>query len=570
MNSKKHYNADIKPSKRDYKKEEKRAVFDIESNNWKEYVVGGIYDGTTFRHFNTLKGLCDALDEFRHHKIYAHFGGIFDFLFTLNYWGLNDFLHEELIMRGSSVFQFKRGTNTFIDSAGILPFSLEEAARAFKVSHQKLEIDHSKKKRITKKLLKYLEHDCVALYECIAAFYNSPIIKNTKPKATLASTSIEVLKRHIKDPIPNLVSKEIDDFVRQGYAGGRVEIIKPLYNDKERQLHHYDFNSLFPAAMAAMQVPGKPIRETDTIHELGYSDATVECPDIHLPLLWTRHNSQFLFPTGAFRGIFPGPELLEAQSLGYKIRVHKTIVFENLGKIFEEYIHTLYELKSTTKDPVIRQTAKLLLNSGYGRMGIKRERESLCIDDGSDGIIPLNVFIGEYRLAKKPTFYRGFSNPAIAGFVTAHARIKLHRKARQLKELYYMDTDSLDTPEKLKTGAGLGELKLEASTNQACFLLPKAYAFGDEIKLKGFPKEFRQSLNFEDFAQALEGSLGAFKATIPERLARIKGAKNEDLLRVLNASEKEIRKRYDKRILFKNNGVWDTKPLNINFDIQKK
>lgn len=555
--------------KRGKKKLGKFIVFDIESNNWKDFVLGGIYDGSEFKHYRTVEGLRKGLESYEDTTVFAHFGGIFDFLFMLEDYGINRMLDSstDLVMRGSSIFMFKVGKLRFIDSSGILPFGLDKAAKAFQCDYQKINIDHDKHKTVTPRLIKYLEHDCKALYECVEKYSQAPILDGANFKPTLASQSLEILRKYIGRSIPSLNSKAHDDFVRLSYAGGRTEIFRPLF-DSDTHLFYYDFNSLYPSVMRDLAVPGRVSRVHNRINELTISDVEVEVPeDEYLPVLWKKQQHKFIFPTGRFRGVFCGPELIEAQKQGVKIlKVYQSLEFENLGPLFKDYIDDLYKMKLNAKDPVQTMIAKLLLNAGYGRMGIKRERESLCIDDGSTGITPIDVYIGNMRLAKKDSFFGGFSNSAIASFITCHARLKLFRALKPIQNyIYYCDTDSIVTTALLPTGKGLGELKLEGSAHQACFLLPKTYTFGDQTKMKGFPKEFAQSKNFTDLAQALEGDLRGMKVELPGSLARIKSARGTDsILKVLPKGFKQLRHRYDKRHIFEENGGFNTKPLVLN------
>lgn len=565
----------LEPLKRGGKKKlGKFVVFDIESNDWKDFVLGGTYDGESFKTYRTLADLVKGLDSYENCTIFAHFGGIFDFLFLLNQWGLERLISSdtELVLRGSSIFSFKIGSNRYVDSSGLLPFGLSSVAKAFGVEHQKLEIDHSKKKIVNSELIKYLEHDCRALYECLERFSRAPILDKTNFKSTLASQSLEIMRKYIPRTIPSLNSQADDEFVRRSYAGGRTEIFRPLY-DSEEPLFYYDFNSLYPAVMRDLNVPGRVSREHKRIGELTISDVEIEVPESeYLPVLWTKMQKKFIFPVGRFRGVYTGPEIAQAEQAGARIlKVHRSLEFENLGKLFKEYVDDLYSMKSKAPDPVQRMIAKLLLNAGYGRLGIKRERESLCIDDGSCGITPIEVYVGDLRLAKKQTFFGGFSNSAIASFITSHARLKLYRALKPIQDkIYYCDTDSIVTSAILPTGSGLGELKLEGTANRACFLLPKTYSFGDQTKMKGFPKEFAQSKNFQDMAQALEGDLRGMKAKMPGSLARIKSATGGDsILRVLPKGFKQLRHRYDKRHIFEENSEnksFNTAPIKL-FDV---
>ena len=86
--------------------------------------------------------------------------------------------------------------------------------------------------------------------------------------------------------------------------------------------------------------------------------------------------------------------------------------------------------------------------------------------------------------------------------------------------------------------------------------------------MKGFPKEFAQSKNFTDLAQALEGDLRGMKAQLPGSLARVKSATGGDsLLKVLPKGFKQLRHRYDKRHLFlenNENNAWNSRPIVLN------
>ena len=165
------------------------AVFDIESNNWKDYVIGGIYDGDKFYHFDTIKGLCDHLLLYDNYTIFSHFGGIFDHLFILQYFGENNNLADDLMLRGSSIFSFSTITPKikFIDSSGMLPFSLDKATKSFDVPHKKQKIDHNIKKTITPELIEYLKYDCIGLHQTIEKMYSHSLLQNVNYRPIFAS-----------------------------------------------------------------------------------------------------------------------------------------------------------------------------------------------------------------------------------------------------------------------------------------------------------------------------------------------------------------------------------------------
>lgn len=559
------------------KKLKKFAVLDLETNNWKEYVVGGVFDGDIFKTFDTLRGLCEFVDTYQNTTFFAHFGGIFDFLFLLNYYGLEKIPPESLMMRGSSIFSFKIGSNTFVDSAGILPFSLDKATKSFGVEHLKLKIDHSIKKVINPELIRYLKNDCVGLYETIEKFFQHPMLEDINFKPTIASLSLEILRTYLHKEIPSINCEWLDNFVRQGYAGGRVEVLRPIHTGEA--IHGVDFSSMYPGVMAEMDVPLGLKRMSKEISPMSFNKVRVEVPkDEYFPLLWSKTllKNKIVFPTGVFEGVFPGIELLEAEKLGVKIlKVYKGVEFENGGKLFGNYVKDIYARKDNPRNEVEKVLCKLFLNAGYGRMAIKRDRESLVFDDGREGITPIDVWIGKYRLAKQATKFRGFSNAAVGALVTAHGRIKLHRAIRPIAEsVYYLDTDGFKTTAELPchnvswlysknedhSASTLGRLKLEGTENEFCAFTNKAYIFGKEKKMKGFPKEFVQAQTFRDYQMVLEGELSMWSRS-DEKLHRVKSSKDHNFLRLSEKSTRSTKTRYDKRILTKTNGVWETRPI---------
>lgn len=60
------------------------AVFDIETNDWKDFVVGGYYDGDRYETYRSIEEfLYFVTDDGEDKTVYAHNGGAFDFNFVL-------------------------------------------------------------------------------------------------------------------------------------------------------------------------------------------------------------------------------------------------------------------------------------------------------------------------------------------------------------------------------------------------------------------------------------------------------------------------------------------------------
>lgn len=562
---------------------------DIETANWTRFLVAGAFDGETYWHARALSRFLESLAANGHARVwYAHFGGQFDFLFFLqamlrhrSVWRLRGLIPRGSRLLSMDVEHLESGrVLTFRDSGALLPFSLRRLAEQFGVAHQKLEIDYSKITRVTPELLTYLEHDCRGLHEILTRYAADPLIARAGMRSTMASQALAVFRTTIQAPIPAL-TPAMDGRIRPAYAGGRVEIFRPYFRGPGK-LHCYDVNSLYPAVMlAAERVPGRflevePFPRPD-YSRLGFFEGEVEVrPDVDLPVLWTR-GKKFLFPTGHLSGIWPAVEIQRASELGQirAARWRRFYSFGDLGSVFRAYISELYERRRNATSDVERVIVKLLMNSLYGRLGLRRDREGLALDDGQLGVTPdweIRLGGNTFRFAREPKEIQTFSNVAIAAWITALARLKLHDHLRA-GGVYYCDTDSLFTTKTLPTSDALGALKLEYSVAEACFLLPKTYVAGTKVVMKGFDAKKTQGFKFADFEAALEGDLRILRQETPPKFAKLKSAlKSGKLVTMTKASERRIRSKYDKRILLRDaSGEWSSRPVHLKpLELQRK
>lgn len=568
------------------------AVWDIETSHWTKFLVAGFFDGSHFRSYRRMSTfLSDLFDRYDGWDIFAHFGGRYDHLFALR--ALLSEIHRgvefelgALIPRGSGIFCFdatrtkdgKQSTVRFYDSSALLPFALARITENFGVTHVKQQIDYSKITKVTPELLEYLEYDCRGLYESLTAFFSWPLVKSCGRSYSLASQSLRVLRTFIKKPIAALKA-DLDLSIRRGYFGGRVEIFRLVKEPSGKKLRCYDVNSLYPFVMRNNEFPNAFQYETDSFeNKPGFWQCEIDTPKVHIPALGIVHKKKYIFPTGTYEAFISTPEVLYLRSLGYKVHVTHGHVFSNAGKIFEEFVDTLYEIREKSKkDSVDNTIAKLLLNSCYGRFGLNHRKEQLVFDEGQTGLkfvggeeIILNVDGKNFRLMTKGVEIETFSNVAIASYVTAYARIHMHRQLEACgDDIYYTDTDSLFTTRELPTGRGLGELKLEYECGSACFLLPKTYVaegvegkVSKKIVMKGFDKKKISGFTYDDFLQCLQGDLKRLRVVQEPKFATFKTAvRMGKLVTMTKASHRQIRSQYDKRIVLKD---WSTKPIEVN------
>ena len=179
-----------------------------------------------------------------------------------------------------------------------------------------------------------------------------------------------------------------------------------------------------------------------------------------------------------FKGWYFSEELRFALANGYKLlSISQAYSFERGVNTFLELIQQLNHMKTEAQlnnQPTIRNIAKLLMNSMYGRFGMRSE----AIENGFVNLNQLHqlaqkynilnvieigsLFLVSYTLNETPEqlgqekfikliyqFIRRSSNTnvAIAAAVTAYSRILINTyKLKALEQglnIYYSDTDSI-------------------------------------------------------------------------------------------------------------------------------
>ena len=184
--------------------------------------------------------------------------------------------------------------------------------------------------------------------------------------------------------------------------------------------------------------------------------------------------------------------------------------------------------------------AKLLMNSLYGKFGMKPEATKVSLyneDDENDMELLQNIMklydesvqdyikVGKhiivvrnglvtYKVDKEDEdFYHGVDvSIAVAAAITSGARIVMSEfKNEPDVDLYYTDTDSIVLNRPLASeyvGSALGQYKLEYEIENAVFLAPKVYGFrtidGKEIiKIKGVTKDVVKTVTIDDLKKLL-------------------------------------------------------------------
>jgi hypothetical protein len=543
----------------DGKRDEKHSYF-LNSN--KESIIGEVIK-------KVMIDIC--IRKYKGYKIYIHNFSKFDAIFLIKYL-VEIGKCDPVIHKGKFIsFKFKPnwkkdfGYITFLDSYLLLPSSLKDLSRSFSVDNPKdlfpilfnsidykgevpkieyfkevSNLDYENYKDSFKHKIwnfkeeaeKYCILDCISLFQVLNKF--SILIwdkfkLNIQNHPTLPSLAFAIFRsKHLKLSSIYQISGKIDKDIREGYTGGSTDMFipKPLIGDK---IYCYDVNSLYPSVMKNNPYPvGNPTYfEGDILksesNPFGFFYCKIKTPENLLhPILQLHHKTnngiRTISPLGTWEGMYFSEELYNAQKYGYKFEVLRGYLFEK-DNIFDSYINDLYELRLTyPKTDPMNYTAKLLLNSLYGRFGMDDNFNTIEIinQKSLDKLTELNFdiesitqlnskYLVSYNKHKelKHDFDSNIKthniNIAIAAAVTAYARNHMSRFKNNplFPNLYYSDTDSLyfdrPLPDSFISKTELGLLKLEGIYDQALFLAPKVYALKNNneeiIKIKGLTKE---------------------------------------------------------------------------------
>lgn len=352
-------------------------------------------------------------------------------------------------------------------------------------------------------------------------------------------------KRFMKHEIFIHDRVRILELERQCYYGG---LVNNFYVGKSRGevLYHTDVNSLYPSVMLG-NFPTKLIwssgemkwDETKQLpNDVGVcADVTIRTNKHSYPM---RYNGRLCEVQGLFRTQLCGPEYQRALMNNEIVHTHKMAVYE-MQPIFKEYVEYLWALRQVHSNPKgnpKEQLIKLLMNSLYGKFGMKGfdwkdftpenveayyDLMSIPLPNEYKGNIQAPIVNGHVCLwhainmaepiklrylsgklqLQFPTGEHTESFCAIAAFVTSYARERLRNLITIAgnRHTYYCDTDSLflDNVGYInlqKAGEvsqnTLGKLKLESVSSNWAFYGPKDYQFGDKQVLKGIRKNAKK------------------------------------------------------------------------------
>jgi len=525
---------------------------------------------------------------------------------------------------------------TFMDSYLILPSSLKNLCKSFDVKDPKgifpynlYDINYSSKlvpdfkyfSNITidqynaykdsfkdkiwnfkQEAIKYCELDCISLHQILTKF-NSLIFNKFKLNIvnfpTLPSLAFAIFRsKYMKILNIYQLTFKIDKDIRQGYTGGSTDMFIPT-NPIGTKIYGYDVNSLYASVMKNNPYPvGNPTyfegnilvnnaTENNCCKAFGFFYCKITAPENLLhPILQIHHNNRTVSPLGNWEGMYFSEELYNAEKYGYKFEILWGYTFDK-DYIFKDYINDLYNIRlNYPKSDPMNLTAKLLLNSLYGRFGMHNNFNTLeFVNQGRfekltnnsnikiENITQLgSKFLVSYNNGNKMDVDKELNNVniSIAAAVSAYARIHMSqfKNNPNFPNLYYTDTDSLyfDGPlsESFISQTELGKMKLEGIYDQALFLAPKVYALKNNneeiIKIKGFNKDAikNNKINLDILSILLTED---FKLTFNQNkwFRNLMDANIQILEQIYTLKVTNLKR----NLVYKNNKLVGTKPLKI-------
>lgn len=525
----------------------------------------------------------------------------------------------------------------FKDSYNILPLSLDILAKSF-TNNSKGEFNHTNSlddytsvnsNLFIQRLEEYCLNDSKLLceiYEKFTAIIEDNFNVNAHDKLTIASLAFKIFRLNYfnnkLNPIQFLPPK-VENFVSQSYKGGYCDVFKPLLKNG----YHYDVNSLYPYIMESNVFPGQIEKEiiiSDTAafnidSFFGFIEVEVETPkDLYFPVLtYTVKKHGLIAPLGKWSSVYFSEEIKYALQFGYKFKYIKGYHFSKISP-FKLYVNDIYQKRVNSNSKGLNLVYKLLLNTLYGRLGMKSIKSKTKFVTGEQlNHIALtreiieskpvnNLFLVEFKevnsslrflhelyqdkvltdddffyfinIRKKNWFASDNKSLVHLGSaVTSYARIYMHKLYSSYNVVpYYTDTDSIicknPFPPEIVSAKTLGLLRLESKITEAIFIAPKFYfergVFYKEdknnmiikepfenCKAKGF---FKKSIQYKDYISLYEQS----SITVNYKNFFYKDHATLDIFSLTGNIHSEGLFLKRKKIFNKN--VWlDTKPLII-------
>ena len=388
------------------------------------------------------------------------------------------------------------------DSLKLLPFSVRELGKSFGTKHKKLEMEYEGYRyagcTITEEEKQYIANDVLVVKEALEIMYDQGHDALTIGSCCLKEFRKLMGETDYKNYFPDLSAFEIDPeiygspnadaYIRNSYHGGWCYVVKGKDKKVYRNTEGFtaDVNSLYPSMMHSESGNVYPVGRPTFVnikdglwldwwmHDPNYyyfirirtrfklKKDKLPCIQIKGDLLYNgtewletsdiynsktgKYSSKYL---GADGHIYPATveltltktdyELIQEQYDLYDTTLLDACYFNTVSGLFDTYINKYKKIKQENKGAV-RQTAKMFLNSLYGKTATSKNSSYKIITLGEDGKAHQTVVI-EFK--KKPVYI------PVGSAITSYARSFTIRSAQanyhgvNERGFIYADTDSI-------------------------------------------------------------------------------------------------------------------------------
>lgn len=412
----------------------------------------------------------------------------------------------------------------FQDSLKKLNFPVRKIAEMFELPISKGDIDYDTYRPVghvlTDEEISYITRDVEIVTRGLQLQYSTGLNKMTTSSDALSSykQSIGGESQFLK-LFPVLTISQ-DSMIRKAYKGGWTYLKKGYSGKIIGNGCAYDVNSLYPSVMYNEFLPyGYPksfdgeyvYNETYPLF-IQFMSCQFKLKNNHLPCIQIKNSGRFVETEYLTSSGGESVDLV-VTSIDlklymehydfYNVEYHGGYMFKGKFGLFKSYIDYWSEIKIKSTGG-LRQQAKLMLNSLYGKFATSPERQKK---------VPyLDGDIVKYRLSSDVEIVDPIYT-AMACFITAYSRDKTIRTAQSVFDRFiYADTDSIhligyDVPDIDIHESRLGAWKHEGNFTKAKFIRAKTYmehyegAKKPEVKCAGLPDVCKENVTFENFKQ---------------------------------------------------------------------
>lgn len=415
-----------------------------------------------------------------------------------------------------------------MDSLKIVPLSIAQMAKAYKLPILKGSIDYSAPRpmghRLTDEEIAYIDNDVTIAAMVLEKFLNEGLNKMTAGSNALTDYRDMSGGRKGFRKWFSYIGPEEDEFIRKAYRGGWTYVNPKFQGRKLGEGIVFDVNSLYPSVMASCsgeRLPyGRPVRfegkpKPSEAFDLWVAQVTCSfrIREDHLPCIQLKGN--FRFKQTEYLERSDGDvtftvtsvdwKLITQQYHIYNLRWHGGYQFRSATFLFKSYVDKWIGIKNQATidgNSGMRQIAKLMLNSLYGKFATRTtvySRRPMLVND-------------VLRYVDLPPEERDPVYLPAGVFITAWARYKTITTAQSVYDRFiYADTDSVhligtDIPDCIDVDAvRLGAWKHESTFYQAKFLRAKCYMEYEEgsdtptVHVAGMPSRCHRYVDIDNF-----------------------------------------------------------------------